>query len=102
MTLAQMLEKATPSDRLLVEDASGQELYRGYVACMTYGKVDTARTVKRFGLTTNIFRREKRAEEHMKEFRHCGSWKPEEVENISDFRFSDLEMMIYTRVILED
>lgn len=103
MTLGEILEKATHSDRLIVCDTSGHELYRGFVACIGYGDgIDLQRTVKRFGLSTNIFRKENRAAERMKEYRYGTQPEPDNPENISDFKFSDLEMMIYTKVVLED
>lgn len=61
MTLGEMLKRAVHSDRLIIREADGREIYRGYVACMQYhGEIDPAREVKQFGLETDIFRRENR------------------------------------------
>ena len=99
MTLGEMLKRAVHSDRLIIQEADGREVYRGYVACIQYhGEIDPAREVKRFGLATDIFRKENR------EKRLGGQKEPKTavaVESISDFQFSDLEMLIYTRIILE-
>lgn len=99
MTLGEMLKRAVHSDRLIIQEADGREIYRGYVACIQYhGEIDTGREVKRFGLATDIFRKEDRG-------KYLGSQKRPKtevaVESIGDFRFSDLEMLIYTRIILE-
>lgn len=69
------------------------------MACMQYhGEIDPAREVKQFGLETDIFRRENRG-------KYLGGQKEPKTavaaESISDFQFSDLEMLIYTRIILE-
>lgn len=99
MTLGEMLKRAINSDRLIIQEADGQEIYRGYVACVQYhSEIDVAREVKRFSLATDVFRKENRE-------KYLGSQqKPKTevaVDSISDFRFSDLEMLIYTRIILE-
>lgn len=44
MTLGEMLKRAVHSDRLIIREADGREIYRGYVACMQYhGEIDPAR-----------------------------------------------------------
>lgn len=99
MTLGEMLKRAVHSDRLIIQEADGREIYRGYVGCIQYhGEIDEAREVKRFGLATDIFRKENRE-------KHLGGQKEPETavaaEGVSDFQFSDLEMLIYTRIVLE-
>ena len=60
--------------------------------------IDLTQVVKRFGLATEIFRKEKRTQ-----FTSNQKELPQEVpvESISDYGFSDLEMLIYTRVIVK-
>lgn len=99
MTLGEMLKRAVHSDRLIIQEADGKEIYRGFVACIQYhGEIDATREVKRFGLATDIFRKENRE-------KYLGSQqKPKievEAESTSDFQFQDLEMLIYTRIVLE-
>ena len=99
MTLGEMLKRAVHSDRLIIREADGREIYRGYAACIQYhGEIDPTREVKQFGLETDIFRRENRG-------KYLGGQKEPKTavaaESISDFQFSDLEMLIYTRIILE-
>ena len=98
MILEEFMKGAVPSERLIIEDSTG-ELYRGFVACLEYDKkIDRSREVKRHGLSTDIHRKEqKRAGAAM--YKTPGEKVP--VESISEFAFSDLEMMIYTRVVLE-
>ena len=97
MILEEFMKGAVPSDRLIIEDSTG-ELYRGFVGCLGYAKVDRSREVKRHGLSTDIHRKEqKRAGAAM--YTTPGEKVP--VESVSEFAFSDLAMMIYTKVVLE-
>ena len=57
MILEEFMKGAVPSDRLIVEDSTG-ELYRGFVACLRYTQIDRSREVKRHGLSTDIHRKE--------------------------------------------
>lgn len=97
MILKEFLKEAVPSDRLIIEDSTG-ELYRGFVGCLGYAEIDNSREVKRHGLSTDIFRKGLKttvAANHMTE----GEKVP--AESISEFAFSDLMMKIYTKVTLE-
>jgi len=96
--LEEFMKGVVPSDRLIIEDSTG-ELYRGFVACLNYNtKIDRSREVKRHGLSTDIFRKELKktgAAQYMTE----GEKVP--AESISEYAFSDLMMKIYTKVTLE-
>lgn len=97
MILEEFMKKAVPSDRLIIEDNTG-ELYRGFVGCLRYAEIDRSREVKQHGLSADICRREEKivgAAKYMTE----GEEIP--VEGISKFSFSDLIMKIYTRIVLE-
>lgn len=99
MTLGDMLKRAVHSDRLIIQEADGREIYRGYVACIQYhDEIDAGREVKRFGMAVDIFRKENRE-------KCLGVWREPKTEvaaeSIGDFQFSDLEMMVYTRIVLE-
>lgn len=60
MILEEFMKGAVPSERLIIEDSTG-ELYRGFVACLEYDKkIDRSREVKRHGLSTEIYRREEK------------------------------------------
>lgn len=59
ITLAQLVEHMIPSDRLIIKDGAENVLYRGYVATVEHHNIDMTQTVKRFGLATEIFRKEK-------------------------------------------
>lgn len=98
MILEEFMKGAVPSDRLIVEDSTG-ELYRGYAACLNYNtEIDRSREIKQHGLSTDIFRKELKTV-GAATYTMQGEEVP--VESISDFPFSDLAMMIYTKVVLE-
>ena len=97
MILEEFMKEAVPSDRLIVEDSTG-ELYRGFVACLGYTEIDRSREVKRHGLSTDIYRRE---EKKVGAAKYTTDGEKVPVEGISEFSFSDLIMKIYTRVVLE-
>lgn len=97
MILEEFMKGAIPSDRLIIEDSTG-ELYRGFVACLGYTGIDRSREVKRHGLSTDIRKKEK-GKTGATVYTMLGEKVP--VESIREFSFSDLTMMIYTKVVLE-
>lgn len=99
VTLEQLTERMIPSDRLIVEDEAGNLFYKGYVGCMQHMKADKSRHVKRFGLVTEVFRKEIRRTGARTDIVPCEEIK---MESISEYKFSDLVVRIFTRVVLED
>lgn len=97
MILEEFMKEAVPSDRLIIEDSTG-ELYRGFVACLGYTEIDRSREIKRHGLSTDIYRKE---EKKVGAVKYMTQGEKVPVESISEFSFSDLAMMIYTKVVLE-
>ena len=96
MKLGEMLEKMPNSDRLIVQEEDGEELYRGYVANFIHCDVDRDSEVKRSGIATDIFKKSDR------EIRMMDREKvifP--ADGKTDFRFQDLEFMIYTRITID-
>ena len=97
MILEEFMKGAVPSERLIIEDSTG-ELYRGFVACLEYDKkIDRSREVKRH-VSTDIYRKE---EKKVGAAKYMTQGEKVPVESISEFSFSDLAMMIYTKVVLE-
>lgn len=99
VTLEQLIKRMIPSDRLIIEDENGKELYKGYVGCMEHIDFQTSRRVKRFGLSTNIFRKETSKKGILI---HTLLGEEISAEHTSEFSFSDLVMQIFTKVIVED
>lgn len=101
--LGELLEVLINSDRIVIYDGENDtstELYRGYVGCFCYAQnnIDTSRRIAKTGLGTDIFRREQGSS-------HIYNTEEEKkkipMESISDFKYSDLEEIIYTRIFLE-
>ncbi|MCM1232687.1 MAG: hypothetical protein NC489_21385 [Ruminococcus flavefaciens] len=98
MILEEFMKSTVPSDRLIIEDSTG-ELYRGFVGGLQYNTaIDRSREVIRHGLSTDIFRKENRK---MGAASYTTAGEEIPVERISEFAFSDLMMKIYTKVTLE-
>lgn len=93
--LGQVLGTMLDSQRLLVIE-DGQELYRGYVANFKYSAVDRLLPIKEISLAADIFPKAKRTERlPMKER------VPVPMDSLTDFEFSDLECVVYQKIILE-
>lgn len=102
--LGQLLDVMTDSSRIVIydgEDEKSPELYRGFVACFIYEEdiIDKSRRIAKVGLGTEIFKVENHTFNSFVHTRPLGEEVP--VENISNFVFSDLEEIIYTRIFLE-
>ena len=99
MILEEFMKGAVPSERLIIEDSTG-ELYRGFVACLEYDKkIDRSREVKRHGLSTEIYRRE---EKKVGAAKYTTDGEEVPVEGISRFSFSDLIMKYIQRLCRRD
>lgn len=105
LRLGQLLDVLINSDRIKIFDGDNEKapvLYTGFVACIDYEEtqIDSSRRVARVGLGTDIFRKEKPGSWNT--FAHTAQLGEEvPVESISDFSYSDLEEIIYTRIFLE-
>ncbi len=98
MTLKDFVEKAEQSDRLLVVDKDRKEIYKGYAANF-HKRKEELREVKKVSLYTEIYRRGQ-STKRIENVRPLG--EKIELEDTEKFKFADLEMRIYTKVILED
>lgn len=98
MTLNDFLETATNSDRLLINDSEGNELYRGFVGCMEYQDIDGERRVMQHGISTEVYTA-KTMKKGVAVFKEQGKSVPEE--NTSLYRYSDLQMLVFIKIVLE-
>lgn len=95
MEAIEIIERMIPSDRLIIV-ADNEELYRGYVANVRMEKMKGYRIMK-LGLSTHVFRKKETAR-----YIHTQVLGEELLpENVNDIQFSDLEMIIYTKMIVE-
>lgn len=63
--LGDILDKLTPSDRLVIYNAARQVVYRGYAANAVHGTVNPQRRIKKMG----------RAWKHTEQQNRCGTGK---------------------------
>ena len=96
-TLEYIMRTLINSQRMLLMTENGEELYRGYVANFVYCDVDREQEVKEVSLATDIFRKEKRGERLSQTEKRV-----DPADNVTDFKFSDLEIMIYQKIILRN
>lgn len=96
MTLQEMIKKLIPSNRLIVATEDGEELYRGYAANWQYSKDKINAPVVKFGIYTDTFRRNIRESRLMQTEKQLV-----EVDNYTDFAFTDLEIVIYTKITIK-
>lgn len=54
--LGDILDKLTPSDRLVIYNAARQVVYRGYAANAVHGTVNSQRRIKKMGLGMETYR----------------------------------------------
>lgn len=97
MILEELLGKIRNSDRVIIREEDGAELFRGYAANQKYKEVSGTRRVKEVSLETEIFRRSKPPAH----WQHVCLGERVAAEGISSFSFTDLQMLIYTRITLE-
>ena len=98
MKLDDFMKTAINSDRLLIQDSNGKELYRGFIGCLQYRDIDREREVKQCGISAEIY-----TTKTMK--KGVAVWKEqgERVleENTGLYKYSDLQMLVFIKIILE-
>lgn len=92
------MEKLKRSDRLMIVNADGEVVYRGYTANFCYSKVNPAEPIKLFGIGVETYGKGKEPY----------NWKrieslPEQIpkESFYKYQLGELETIIYTKVLLE-
>lgn len=91
MILKDYLDKLTPSDRLLVVDKDGNELFKGYGTHGKYVHTDMNAEVLGIGITTETFKKDKSADSERAERLHA-------VDPDNDYRYNNIEVRIYNKV----
>ena len=99
MQLGELIEKMTTSDRLVIINAAGQVIYRGYVANFAHGTINPLRRVERFGLGMETYKRT----EKMWDWANIREL-PEQipVEQLGQYDIGQLQQLLFIRVILEE
>lgn len=97
MRLKDFVEKTEQSDRLIVIDQDERELYKGYAANFHGEKGE--REVEKICLYTEVYKRGE-STKWIENIRPTGEEIP--LKNTGNYRFADLEIRIYTKVVLKD
>ena len=56
MMLSEAIEKATPSDRIVIVNAAGQVIFRGFAANAHNAEIRKTRRVKRYGIGMETYK----------------------------------------------
>lgn len=99
MTLNDFIKTAINSDRLLIQDSNGNELYRGFIGCLQYRDIDGERKVKQHGISTEVYTT-KTMKKGVAVWKEQGERVTEE--NTGLYKYSDLQMLVFTKIVLED
>lgn len=98
MTLNDFIKTAINSDRLLILDSNGNELYRGFIGCLQYRDIDGEREVKQHGISAEIYTT-KTMKKGIAVWKEQGERVPEE--NTGLYKYSDLQMLVFIKIVLE-
>ena len=99
MTLNDFIKTAINSDRLLIQDSNGNELYRGFIGCLQYRDIDGERKVKQHGISTEVYTT-KTIKKGVAVWKEQGERVTEE--NTGLYKYSDLQMLVFTKIVLEE
>ena len=91
MILKDYLDKLIPSDRLLVVDKDGNELFRGYGTQGKYVHADLNAEILGIGITTETFEKGKSADSERAE-------RLKAVDPDNDYRHNNIEVRVYNKV----
>lgn len=96
--LSDILDKLTPSDRLVIYNAARQVVYRGFAANAMHSGLNEQRRIKKMGLGMETYR----ATEKIWDWEKTDKL-PEQipVEQFSKYRVEDLQHILYIRIELK-
>lgn len=98
MTLNDFIKTAINSDSLLILDSNGNELYRGFIGCLQYQDIDGEREVKQHSISTEVYTK---LNKQMGLLKWTETEERVEKENTSLYKYSDLQMMVFIKIVLE-
>lgn len=99
MMLGEAIEKVTPSDRIMIINAAGQVIYRGYAANAGAAGIRKTRRVKRYGIGFETYK----ATEKMWDWSMIGTLPPEiPMEQFGEYKVGELKHILYIRIELDN
>lgn len=98
MILGEAIEKITPSDRIMIINAAGQVIYRGFAANVNSAGIRKTRRVKRYGIGFETYK----ATENMWDWTKIEALPPQvPVEQFGEYKVDQLKHILYIRIELE-
>lgn len=99
MMLGELLEKATPSDIIMIKNAAGQVIFRGFVANADNAGIRRTRRVKRFGIGLETYK----ATERLWDWEKTDRLPPQvPVEQFGEYKVGELKHILYIRIELDN
>lgn len=98
LLLGDVLERITPSDRIVIINAAKQVVYRGYAANAKSAGLNTRRRVNKFGIGMETYR----ATEKLWDWQKMDKL-PEQipVEQFGEYKIEQLQHILYIRIELK-
>ena len=87
--LSEAIEKATPSDRIVIVNAAGQVIFRGFAANAHNAEIRKTRRVKRYGIGMETYK--------------ATELPPQvPVEQFGEYKVEELKHILYIRIELDN
>lgn len=97
--LGELLEKSTPSDIIVIKNAAGQVIFRGFAANTDGAGIRRTRRVKRFGIGLETYK----ATEKMWDWSKIDGLPPQvPVEQFAEYKVGELKHILYIRIELDN
>ncbi len=99
MMLGEFLEKTTPSDIIVIKNAAGQVIFRGFATNADSAGIRKTRRVKRFGIGLETYK----ATEKMWDWSKIDSLPPQvPAEQFAEYKVGELKHILYIRIELDN
>lgn len=97
--LGEAIEKIVPSNRLMIINAAGQVVFRGYAANAGSAGIRKTRRVKRYGIGMETYK----ATEKMWDWSKIDALPPQvPVEQFGEYKVEELKHILYIRIELDN
>ena len=97
--LSEAIEKATPSDRIVIVNAAGQVIFRGFAANAHNAGIRKTRRVKCYGIGMETYK----ATEKMWDWARIDALPPQvPVEQFGEYKVEELKHILYIRIELDN
>lgn len=99
MMLGEAIEAITPSDRIVIINAAGQVIFRGFAANTDSAGIRKTRRVKRYGIGLETYK----ATEKMWDWERTDALPPQvPVEQFGEYKVGELKYILYIRIELDN